>query len=462
YTDPNAFNALGNPALTQAVRDQSWKVFDALRAAPDVRIDEPNARDETALMYLCILGQTDRARALIAAGAQVNRLGWTPLHYAASKAQVETARMLIEHGAIINAPGPDGTTPLMMAALSGKPEMVRLLLSKGADPTMFNAAHETAADWARKRNHQSLAAALDEVAGRRARMRRGETDTPSASAPAAPAAAAPAAETKEGAEDQSSFSRYFDLGRFEDPLQVHQQPPSDRRLARRRQRLDLDIVRPDIGCARCVGRGFQARHFQCRASGVQAPVPDPTVEQVHVSQETVDESRFRSVVHRLRGTLLFDPALVHDHDLVGDFQRLFLVVRDEQAGHVQFIMQAAQPAPQFLAHLGIQRAERFVEQQHARFHRQGASQRNPLALATRQGGRTAVGQPVQLHQFQQPHDFFADPALVRPLGARLHPQAESDVLEYRHVLEERIVLEYERSEERRVGKEGRSRWSPSH
>lgn len=219
YTDPNAFNALGNPALTQAVRDQSWKVFDALRAAPDVRIDEPNARDETALMYLCILGQTDRVRALIAAGAQVNRLGWTPLHYAASKAQVETARMLIEHGAIINAPGPDGTTPLMMAALSGKPEMVRLLLSKGADPTMFNAAHETAADWARKRNHQSLAAALDEVAGRRARMRRGETDTPSASAPAAPAAAAPAAETKEGAEDQSSFSRYFDLGRFEDTPQ---------------------------------------------------------------------------------------------------------------------------------------------------------------------------------------------------------------------------------------------------
>ena len=37
----------------------------------------------------------------------------------------------------------------------------------------------------------------------------------------------------------------------------------------------------------------------------------------------------------------------------------------------------------------------------------------------------------------------ADPALVRPLGARLHPQAESDVFEYRHVLEERRVLEYE-------------------
>ena len=50
HTDPNALNALGNPALTQAARDQSWKVFDALRTAPDVLIDAPNARNETALM----------------------------------------------------------------------------------------------------------------------------------------------------------------------------------------------------------------------------------------------------------------------------------------------------------------------------------------------------------------------------------------------------------------------------
>lgn len=214
HTDPNALNALGNPALTQAARDQSWKVFDALRTAPDVLIDAPNARDETALMYLCILGQTDRARALISAGAQVNRLGWTPLHYAASKAQVDTARMLIGEGAIVNAPGPDGTTPLMMAALSGKPDIVRLLLAHGADPTMFNAAHETAADWARKRQHQSLAAGLDDAA-RRARNRRGEGPAPAENGPD-PAPQAPAPEAKD---DASSFSRYFDLGRFEDTPQ---------------------------------------------------------------------------------------------------------------------------------------------------------------------------------------------------------------------------------------------------
>jgi len=226
--DPNAVNSLGNPALTQAAREQSWRVFDVLRIAPGVRIDQANAHDETALMYLCILGQDERAAALIQAGAQVNRLGWTPLHYAASKAQVGTARLLIDWGAIVNAPGPDGTTPLMMAALSGKPDIVQLLLSRGADPTMFNTAHETAADWARKRNNTALAARLDEVAARvaqaRARQAAGLPQGPDAAAAPAPAnqpggaAGAGSAPARAGtdAEDQASFSRYFDLGRFED------------------------------------------------------------------------------------------------------------------------------------------------------------------------------------------------------------------------------------------------------
>ncbi len=238
--DPTALNRLGNPALTQAARDQSWRVFDVLRIAPGVQIDEPNAHDETALMYLCIQGQTERAAALIQAGAQVNRLGWTPLHYAASRGQVETARSLIEWGAIVNAPGPDGTTPLMMAALSGKEPMVRLLLSQGADATMFNAAHETAADWARKRNNTALAAQLDALAAKVARARSNPAQHPGASAgqgavpvpvtpsgmapPAAPAAPGGQATSTAGTaaqgspqEDQSSFSRYFDLGRFDEP-----------------------------------------------------------------------------------------------------------------------------------------------------------------------------------------------------------------------------------------------------
>ncbi|CAM5181351.1 Ankyrin repeat domain-containing protein OS=Castellaniella defragrans OX=75697 GN=HNR28_003597 PE=4 SV=1 [Castellaniella defragrans] len=240
--DPNAFSKIGNPALTQAVRDHSWKVFDTLSTTPGVRVDEPNAHNETPLMYLCIEGQTQRAEALIAAGAQVNRLGWTPLHYAASKARLDTAKMLLARHAIVNAPGPDGTTPLMMAALSGSQDMVNLLLSQGADPTMFNLAHETAADFARRRDHAALAQSLDEAAARKTAERQLGADSNGAEKPPSAAPVPPPAETPgqtpgqaprqspqqvpQGAsgaqapgssDDKSSFSRYFDPGRFDQP-----------------------------------------------------------------------------------------------------------------------------------------------------------------------------------------------------------------------------------------------------
>ena len=92
--------------------------------------------------------------------------------------------------------------------------------------------------------------------------------------------------------------------------------------------------------------------------------------------------------------------LVHDHDPVGDLQRLFLVVRDEHAGDVQFVVQAAQPATQLLAHLGVERAERLVEQQHARLDGERARQRNALALAAGELVRIAIAEPVELDQLQ--------------------------------------------------------------
>ena len=63
----------------------------------------------------------------------------------------------------------------------------------------------------------------------------------------------------------------------------------------------------------------------------------------------------------LRRAYLLDLTGVHQHHTVGHFQRLLLVVRDKNAGHMQIVVQTAQPAPQFLAHLGVQRAKRLVE-----------------------------------------------------------------------------------------------------
>ena len=61
---------------------------------------------------------------------------------------------------------------------------------------------------------------------------------------------------------------------------------------------------------------------------------------------------------------LLDAAVVHDDDLVGELERLLLVVRDEQAGHAQLAVEVVEPGSQLLPDAGVQRAERLVEKQH--------------------------------------------------------------------------------------------------
>lgn len=239
--NPNERNTKGQPAIMEAMRDGAWRTYDVLAADRHTHVNEVNISNETPLMYLALLGQTQRAQALIKRGAEVNRLGWTPLHYAASTGKVETARMLIAHKAIVDAPAPDGTTPLMMAAYSGSEPTVKLLLDAGAAVTAQNLKQEDAADWARKKGYGSLAQKIDVLiqgelkqrAAQRAENRAGQAQgaagnqagdaqaTPPNSlqeSPDAPATSAPAPAANpdaKKAETNSSTSNYFDLGRFD-------------------------------------------------------------------------------------------------------------------------------------------------------------------------------------------------------------------------------------------------------
>ncbi|MEN4923151.1 ankyrin repeat domain-containing protein, partial [Achromobacter spanius] len=159
-SDPNVRYKNGQPAIMRAVVDGAWKVFDVLAADKRTDVNAENPAGETPLMYLAIAGQTERARKLIARGANVNRLGWTPLHYAASRGQMEMARLLLANKAMVNAPAPNGETPLMMAALSGRKPMVDLLIKSGADVTTQDTKGQDAAAWATTGKSTALASEL--------------------------------------------------------------------------------------------------------------------------------------------------------------------------------------------------------------------------------------------------------------------------------------------------------------
>jgi ankyrin repeat protein len=99
-------------------------------------------------MLAAINGLTEVCKQLISADADVNKPGWTPLHYAATKGHLDIMNLLLEHSAYIDAESPNGSTPLMMAAEYGTPKAVKLLLSAGADPLIKNALGMTALDFA--------------------------------------------------------------------------------------------------------------------------------------------------------------------------------------------------------------------------------------------------------------------------------------------------------------------------
>ncbi len=114
------------------------------------------------------------------------------------------------------------------------------------------------------------------------------------------------------------------------------------------------------------------------------------------------------MVDLVRTADLLDAAFVHHRNPVGNFQRLFLIVGDEHAGDVNFVVQLAQPAAQFQTDFRVQRAEGFVEQQDAGLDRQRARQRDPLPLASGKLGRITAGQILQLDQPQQLVDLGAN------------------------------------------------------
>jgi ankyrin repeat protein len=62
---------------------------------------------------------------------------------------------LLEHSAYIDAESPNGTTPLMMAAMYGSPEAVKHLIQAGADLTLKNQLGLTALDFAIRGQRQN-------------------------------------------------------------------------------------------------------------------------------------------------------------------------------------------------------------------------------------------------------------------------------------------------------------------
>ena len=141
--DPNKFHG-----LYLALREPSPKVAQVLLKAPQIDVNHLTEQGESPLMMAVFKGQIELTQQLIKQGADVNKTGWTPLHYAATAGNTQLVKMLLENYAYIDAESPNKTTPLMMAAHYGTPGAVKLLLEEGADVSLKNDLGLSAIDFA--------------------------------------------------------------------------------------------------------------------------------------------------------------------------------------------------------------------------------------------------------------------------------------------------------------------------
>jgi uncharacterized protein len=136
------------PLLWAVYQNETEQVAKLIKAGADVRA--ANAFGATPLSEAARTGNTPIIEMLLKAGAnprEVNGDGQTALHAIARTGNVAAARLLLKAGAEIDARETwGGQTPLIWAASQNQPEMVSLLISRGANPD----ARATVRDWQRR------------------------------------------------------------------------------------------------------------------------------------------------------------------------------------------------------------------------------------------------------------------------------------------------------------------------
>ncbi len=90
------------------------------------------------------------------------------------------------------------------------------------------------------------------------------------------------------------------------------------------------------------------------------------------------------LVHLTGRAELLHPPVDHHGEPVGHRERFLLVVRDEEEGDPDLALDALELDLELAAKLGVERAERLVEQEDVRRENQRTPECDPLLLAARE------------------------------------------------------------------------------
>ena len=161
-------------------------------------------------------------------------------------------------------------------------------------------------------------------------------------------------------------------------------------------------------------------------------------EEVGASEKIGREGVGWPQVHVARRALLNQQPISDQRHRIRHRQRLELIVGDVQRRRFEAVREVFDLMPHLLAQLGVEIAQRLVEQQHGRLVGDRPRQRHALLLAAREQRRRTLRVAVQLDQAEGAHDLVLHD-LAR-VFARAVLQGKGDVVEDGHVRPDGVAL----------------------
>jgi hypothetical protein len=149
------------------------------------------------------------------------------------------------------------------------------------------------------------------------------------------------------------------------------------------------------------------------------------------ADEAGHEEVGRPIVDRLGCTHLLEASVAHHRDATGHRHRFDLIVRDVHERGADPLVQLDELGPGAGPHRGVEVGQGLVHQEDLRLAHDGASQRHPLPLPTRELCRLALEQRRDAHDLVPP---------CRPTNPSRH-ERKLDIPAHRHVGIQRVALE---------------------
>ncbi len=163
--DVNTTDPEGNTLLMLAARNGDNQILEILlRNKPNIL--KINKYGDSALMLAALRGHLQSVTALVAAGADTDPVGWTPLIYASFEGHSEIVGYLLTLDIDIDAQSANDISALMAASRNGHLEIVKILLEQGADVNLVNQDDKTALGMALAGKHTDIASLLQQAGGR--------------------------------------------------------------------------------------------------------------------------------------------------------------------------------------------------------------------------------------------------------------------------------------------------------